>query len=186
MGKLSHPICTWLLEKPQLWQYGPLSATRCLCFFNTLSRFVIVFLQKTKCLLISWLQSPSTVVLKPKKIQSVTVSIVPHSICHEVIGPDAMILVLWMLSVKPAFSLSSFTLIKRLFSSSLLSAIIVVSSASVVVDILPGVLIPACDSFSLVFHMIYSAYKLNKQCYNIQSCPTLSQFWTSQLFHVQF
>ena len=60
--------------------------------FNTLSRFVIAFLPN-KCLLISWLQSPSAVVLEPKKIMSVTVSIVSPSICHEVMGPDAMILV---------------------------------------------------------------------------------------------
>ena len=52
-----------------------------------------VFLPKSKCLLISWLQSPSTVILEPKKIKSVTISIVSPSICHEVMGPDAMILV---------------------------------------------------------------------------------------------
>ena len=61
--------------------------------FNMLSRFVIAFLPKRKCLLISWLQSPSRVVLEPKKIKSATVSIVFPSICHEVMGPDAMILV---------------------------------------------------------------------------------------------
>ena len=62
--------------------------------FNTLSRFVIAFLPRSKCLLISWLQSPSLVILEPKKIKSVTVSIVSPSICHEVVGLDAMILVL--------------------------------------------------------------------------------------------
>ena len=61
---------------------------------NTLSRFVITFLLRSKHLLISWLQSPSTVILEPKKIKSVTVSIVSTSICHEVMGLDAMILVL--------------------------------------------------------------------------------------------
>ena len=61
--------------------------------FNMLSRLVIAFLPKSKCLLISWLQSPSSVILEPKKIKSVTVSIVSPNICHEVIGPDAMILV---------------------------------------------------------------------------------------------
>ena len=96
--------------------------------FNMLSRLVITFLLRSKCQ-ISWLQSPSAVILEPKKIKSVTVSIVSPSICHEVMGPDAMILVFWMLSFKPTFSLSSFTLIKRLFSSSLLSAIRMVSSA---------------------------------------------------------
>ena len=59
---------------------------------NTLSRFVIVLLLSSKCLLTSWLQSPSVVILEPKKIKSVTVSIVSPSICHEVMGPDAMIL----------------------------------------------------------------------------------------------
>ena len=61
--------------------------------FNKLSRSVIAFLPSSKCLLISWLQSPSAVILEPKKIKSVTVSIVSPSICHEVMGPDAMILV---------------------------------------------------------------------------------------------
>ena len=61
--------------------------------FNMLSRLVIVFLSRSKHLLISWLQSPSAVILEPKKIKSLTVSIVSPSICHEVMGPDAMILV---------------------------------------------------------------------------------------------
>ena len=60
--------------------------------FNTLSRFVIAFLPRSKHLLISWLQSPSAVILEPKKIKSVAVSIASPSICHEVMGPDAMIL----------------------------------------------------------------------------------------------
>ena len=61
--------------------------------FNTLSRLVIAFLPRSKYLLISWLQSPSAVILEPKKIKSVTVSIVSSSICLEVMGLDAMILV---------------------------------------------------------------------------------------------
>ena len=61
--------------------------------FNTQSTFVIVFLPKSKCILFSWLLSLSTVILDPKKIKSVTVSIVSPSICHEVMGPDAVILV---------------------------------------------------------------------------------------------
>ena len=60
--------------------------------FNTLSRFVIVFVIRSKHLLISWVQSPSTVNLEPKKIKSVTVSVVSPSICYEMMGPDAMIL----------------------------------------------------------------------------------------------
>ena len=95
--------------------------------FNMLSRLVITFLPRSKHILISWLQSPSTVILEPPKIKSATVSTVSPSICHEVMGLDAMILVFWMLSFKPAFSLS-FTFIKRLFSSSL-SVTRVVSSA---------------------------------------------------------
>ena len=66
--------------------------------FNMLSRLAITFLPRSKCLLISWLQSPSAVILEPPKIKSVTVSMVSPSICYEVMGPDAMILVFWMLS----------------------------------------------------------------------------------------
>ena len=88
--------------------------------FKMLSRLVITFLPRSKCLLISWLQSPSAMILEPRKIKSATVS---PSICHEVMELDAMILVFWMLRFKPTFSLSSFTFIKRLFSSSSLSAI---------------------------------------------------------------
>ena len=64
--------------------------------FNTLSRLVIAFLLRSKCLLISWLQSLSTVILEPRKIKSVTVSIFSPSICHEVMGLDAIILVFLM------------------------------------------------------------------------------------------
>ena len=71
--------------------------------FNMLSRLVTAFLPRSKCLLISWLQSPSAVILEPPKIKFVSVSIVSPSICHEVIGPDAMIFVFWMLSFKPTF-----------------------------------------------------------------------------------
>ena len=66
--------------------------------FNMLSKLVIIFLPRSKCLLISWLQSPSTVILEPPKINSATVSTVSPSICHEVRGLDTMILVFWMLS----------------------------------------------------------------------------------------
>ena len=71
--------------------------------FNMLSRLVIAFLPRSKCLLISWLQSPSAGILEPPKIKSVTVSIVSPSICHEVMGPDDMILVFWMLSLSHLF-----------------------------------------------------------------------------------
>ena len=76
--------------------------------FNMLSRLIINFLLRSKHLLISWLQSPSAVILEPPKIKSVTVS---PSICHEVMGLDAKILVFWMLNFKPTFPLSSFLLL---------------------------------------------------------------------------
>ena len=115
--------------------------------FNTLSGFVIAFLPRRKHLLISCLQSPSAVVLKHKKIKSVTVSIVFPSIFHEMMGPDALIFVFWMLSFKPAFSLYSFTLMKWLLSSSSLLAIRVVSSTYVrLLIFLLVILISACDS----------------------------------------
>ena len=127
--------------------------------FNMLSRLVITFLPKSKYLLISWLQSPSAVILESKRIKSATVSTVSPSICHEVMGPDAMILVLWMLSFKPTFSLSCFTFIKRLFSSSL-SALRVMSSAYMrLLIFLLALLIPACASSNPAFLMMYSAYK---------------------------
>ena len=96
--------------------------------FNLLSRFVIALLLRSRCLL-SWPQSPFTVILEPRKIKSVTTSTFSFSICHEVMVLDTMILIFWMLNFKPAFSLPSFTLTKGLFSSSLLSAIRVVSPA---------------------------------------------------------
>ena len=102
--------------------------------FNMLSRLVITFPPRNKHVLILRLQSPSAVILEPRKIKSATLSVSP-SICHEVMGLDAMILVFWMLSFKQTFPLSSFTFIKRLFSSSL-SAIWGVSSE--VIDISPG------------------------------------------------
>ena len=128
-----------------------------------LSRFVLAFLPSSKCLLISWLQLPSTVILEPKKIKSVTVSTAYPSICHEVMGLDAMILVFLILSFKPTFSLSSFTFIKRLLSSSLLSAIKVLSSACLRLLIFLSSLDSSLSACSPAFHMMYSAYKLNKQ-----------------------
>ena len=91
-----------------------------------LSRLVITFLPRSKRLLISWLQSPSAVILEPPKIKSATVA---PSISHEVMGLDVTIFVFLMLSFKPTFSLSFFTFIKSLFRSSSLSAIKVVSVA---------------------------------------------------------
>ena len=71
--------------------------------FNMLSMLVIAFLPRSRRLLISWLESPSAVILESKKIKSVTVSTVSPSICHEVMVLDSMILVFWMLCFKPAF-----------------------------------------------------------------------------------
>ena len=89
-------------------------------------------------------------------------------------GMVAMIFVFWMLSFKPAFSLLCFTFIKRLFSSSLLSAIRVVSSPYLrLLIFLPVILIPACASSGPAFHMIYSTYKLNRQGDSIQPWHTL-------------
>ena len=95
--------------------------------FNMLSRLVITFLPRSKCHLISWLQSPSAVILEPKKIKSVTVSIVPPSILFLAFYHKG--------------------------------DVICISKA---IDIFPGNLDASCDSSSLAFHMMYSAYKLNK------------------------
>ena len=132
-----------------------------------------------------WLQSPAAVTLEPKKIKHLAVYIVSLSICHEVMGQDSMILVFWMLSFKPTFSLSSFTFIKRLFSSSSLSAIRLVTSAYLrLLIFLPAILIPPCASSSPAFLMMYSAYKLNKQGANIQPWHTPFQIWNQSV--VQF
>ena len=170
MVQLSHPYMTtgkttaltkWILV-------GKLMSL----LFHMLPSFVIAFLPRSKCLLISWLQALSSVVLEPKKIKSVIAPPFPPPICHEVVRLDIMILVFWMLSFKSAFSLFSFTLSK---------------SSLVPLHILPlewYLHIWGCcyfsqqswfllnDLSSLAFHMRYSAYKLNKQGDNIQPCHT--------------
>ena len=135
--------------------------------FNMLSRLIIAFLPRSKRLLISCLQSPSAMILEPKKIKSVTISIFsPWSDgirCHDL---HFLNFECWVLS---QLFHSSFTFIKRLFSSSSLSAIRVVSSAYLrLLIFLLEILIPACASSSLVYRKMYSAYKLNKQGDNIQ------------------
>ena len=105
------------------------------------------------------------------------------SVCHEVLGPDAMILVFecWILS-QLFHSPSSFTFIKRLFSSSLLPAIRVVSSAYLrLLIFLPEILISACGSSSVIFHMIYSVCKFNKQGDNKQPFHTPFHIWNQSI-----
>ena len=135
------------------------------------------FLPRSKCLLISWLQSPSTVTfLEPKKVNSVN-KIKFHFFSIYLQwndGTGCYDFSFWMLSFKSVFSLSSFTIMNRLFSYSLLSAIRVVSSAYLrFLMFLLEILIPACDSFSLAFCMMYSAQKLNMQGDTIQLWCTL-------------
>ena len=159
--------------------------------FNTLSRFVVAFLPMSKHFLISWMQSPSALNLKPKKMKSVSFD--SPSISYGVIGPGAMIFIFWMLSFKPAFSLSSFDFIKRL----------------VHLHFLPLRLyhlhIWGCWQFSwqcwsqLVSHLaqhfvwcalhirVYSACTLQINRVTIYSLGILLlQFWSIPLFHVQF
>ena len=178
--QLSHPYMT--TRKPIALTRQTFVSKVISLLFNMLFRLVIAFLQRSKHLLISWFQSLSTVVLEPKKIKSVTVSIVSPSTGHEVTGPDDMIFVFWMLSFKPAFSLSSFTFIKKLFSSSLLSAIKVVSSAYLrLLVFLLAIFIPTCASSSPAFLMMYSAYKLNKLGDNIQPWRTPFPIWNQSV-----
>ena len=135
--------------------------------FNTLSRFVIAFLPRSQCLLILWLQSLSTMILEHKKIKiSYSFTLLPFLSTMKWWDwrPWSWF---WMLILfKPAFSLSSFIFIKRLFSFTSLSAIRVVSSVYLrLLIFLPAILVPACNSSSLAFHMMYSAYvKVPQSC----------------------
>ena len=122
---------------------------------NTLSRFVITFLTRSKNLLTSQLQPPSTVILESKKRKSVIDSTFPPYVCCEVLGLDAMIFVFWILSFNPDFSLSSFIVIKRLFNSSLYATVRVVSYVCLgLLIFLQVILILAWDSCNLAFCMI--------------------------------
>ena len=114
-------------------------------------------------------------------MKSGTVSIAFPSICHEVMKPDAMILVYWMLRFKPTFSLSSFTFIKRCFSSSSLSAIRAVSAYLSLLIFLWEILIPTCYSSSPGFCMMFSAFKLNKQRNTIQPWRTPFPIWIQSI-----
>ena len=135
-----------------------------------LSNFLIVFLPRNIFFffLISLLQSPSTVILEPKKIKPATVFIFFPIYLPWGDGTRCYNLSFLILSFKSVLSLSSFTFIKILFSSSSISAIRVVSSAYLrLLIFLLEILIPACDSFSPAFCRMLSACKLNKQGNNI-------------------
>ena len=181
MVQISHSYMTTgktIALNRQMWLDGKVMSL----LFNTLSRFVIAFLPKGKHLLISWLQSPSAVILEPKKRKPDIASAFSPSICHEVMGLYAIILVFWMLGIKPAFSLSTFTLNKRLFTASSCSAIRVVSFAQLrLLIFLLEILIPAYESSSLAFHMMYSAYKSNKQDAHIQPWHRPFPIWNQSI-----
>ena len=152
--QLSHPYIT-TGKTIALTRLTFVSKVRSL-LFNMLSRLVIAFLARSKRLLISWLQSPSAVILEPPKINFLTVSIVSPSICYEGMGPNAMIFSFWMLSFKPTFFTLLFYLHQEALSSSLLSAIRVVVSAYLrLLIFLLTILIPTCDSSSPAFHMVF-------------------------------
>ena len=155
--------------------------------FSTLSRFVIVFLPRSKHLFILWLQSPSILILEPKKMKYDSFHIFPiylpesdRTVCY-----DLHFFETWVLS-------QLFTLLfhphQSLFSSSWLSAIRLVSSAYLrLLVFLSAILILACSSSSPEFHMIYSAYKFHKQDDNIQPWHTpFSIFGLVCFSHIQF
>ena len=158
--------------------------------FNMLSMLVIAFIPRSKCILISWLQSPSTVILELKKVKSFP-NCLPWSDGTRWTRWN-LILVFWMLSFKPAsfkpaFSLSLCTLNKSLFSSSSLSAIRMVSCAYLrLLIFLPATLIPVCDSASHYFTWctLHISYISKVTIYILDIL--LSQVQTSPWFHVQF
>ena len=156
MVQLSHPfMTTGKTIALTIWTFvGKVMSL----IFNMLSRLVTVSHPRSKYLLISWLQSPSAVILESKKIKSVTVSIVFPCICHEVIGPYVKILVFWMLSFKPAFH-PSLSLSSRGSLDPSHPAIRLVSSAYLrLLIFLLAIFISACASSSPAFHMMQSAY----------------------------
>ena len=179
-------ICTRLLEKTALtiWTFvGKMMSL----LFKMLSGFATAFLTRSKHLLNSWLQSPSAVILEPPK----------NKVCHCFLFLSFLFAikwwnrmpwsVFWMLSFKPAFSLSSFTFTKSLFSSFPLSVIRVVSSAYLrLLIFVMEILSPAFDSSSLAFLMItlHINYISRVIIYSLDTF--LSRFWTSPLLYVQF
>ena len=153
---------------------------------NTLSRLVTAFLPSSKRLVISWLQLPIAVIFGAQTNKvchcfhcfSIYLPWCDETGCHHIS----------FLNVKPKFSLSSLILIKRLFSSSLYAIRVVSSVYLSLLIFLPAILIPACALSNLAFHMMYTAYKLNKQGDNIQHwhTPFGALLGTSLFFHVQF
>ena len=169
IAQLSHPYMT--SGKTIAWSIWTFIGKVMSLLFSTLSRFVITFLPRGNRFPISWLQSPSAVILEPRKRKSITAPRFSPSVRHEVMGLDAMILVSLIFSFKLAFSPSFVTLIKRLFSSFLLSTIRVVSSTYLKL-ILSSNLDSSFNPSSPEFHMMCSVYKLNKQGDNKQPCHT--------------
>ena len=144
-------------------------------FLNMLSRLVIAFLLRSKHLLISWLQSPSAVILEPKKIKSAFILLLlllPIYLPWND-GTRCLIFVFWMFSFKPAFSISFFTFMKRLFSS-LLSAIRVVSSSYLrLLIFLLAILISICASSIPTFHIIVAQL--------VKNLPAMQETWVRSL-----
>ena len=141
--------------------------------FNMLSRLVIAFLPRSKHLLISWLQSPSAVILEPPKIKSVTVSIISPSICHEVMGPDAMFLAFFECRVLSQLFHSPLSLSSRgsLDLLHFLPLRVVWSAYLRLLIFLPAIFIPACSLY-------VSPYKFpwkSTFSYNSQNCIPIIQ-----------
>ena len=157
--------------------------------FSMLSRLVITFLPRSKHLLISWLHSASAVILDPPPLQKKKKYKVCRCFhCFPIYlpwsdGTRCHDLSFWTLSFKPTLSLSSFTFIKSLFSSSLLSAIRLVSSVYLrLLIFLPAILIPACASSNPVILMMCSVYKLNMQVDNIEPWRMPFTIWKHSVF----
>ena len=176
MVQLSHPYMT-TGKTIALTRWTFVSKVMSL-LFNMLSRLVTTFLPKRKHLLISWLQSPSAVILEPKKIKSATVS---PTICHEVMGPDAIILAFWMLSFKQLFH-SPLSLSSRcsvfLFPFCYKGGVICISEVN---DISPSNLdSSSCFIQPSISHDVLYC-KLNKQGDNIQSSCTPFSIWNQSV-----
>ena len=173
--QLSHPYMTTgkTIDLTRLTFVGKIISL----LFSVLSSFVITFLPRSKASFNFMAAITICSDFGAQKIKSHTVSTVSPSTSYEVMGPDAMIFVFWILSFKPTFSLSSFTFTKRLYSSSSLSAIRVVSSAYLrLLIFLLAVLIPACASSSSALLMdlpVTWAFVPETKCHSLQVCGYL-------------